>query len=104
MSFKKYQSPKEIQIIMDFFLHQKTGFIVEVQDKESNTIFEGVRPIGAATNEKGKSYSLSNGDSQYQQSIAQVKLDQISKVSLLPSMIPPALQKKLQEVAGPDMD
>jgi len=67
---------------------QVAPFLVEIMTREfrkGGTTFEGARPIAACVNcETGEvTYTLSNGDSNYNLSIGTVKLSEIEYISTL---------------------
>lgn len=101
--FAKFTHPEEIQAVMDFHVQNPKGFLAEIHDKSKNLTYEGARPISAITSEsntpqESRTYGLSNSDSNYQRSFAVIDLKNITTVSMLPSMIPPALSRKIQGI------
>jgi hypothetical protein len=91
MSSKKTTDKTEIRKILHSYMlapnEQRANFLVAIFTREhraGGTIYEGARPLSACTYEDGDTrYTLTNGDSNYTEPVASVKLSFIEYVEEL---------------------
>ncbi len=86
-SFDRITGPAEISKVMRSFMfepaRQNCQFIAAIFDKKNNHIHEGARPISGVIDDRGYTFSLSNSDSGYARTYAQVNLNDIGYIELL---------------------
>lgn len=91
--FNRITDKPQIRATLDAYMRypekQVAPFLCTVFSREhrpgGGIIYEGCRPYFASENGKGvRSYGLSNSDSNYTQTIAVLKLDQIEYIETLP--------------------